>query len=69
MTEDLEYIGSEPLEFELPRYTGKRYEAMVPDTLDLQERATLAVHGLTSPTNPSADHEICWLVFSATTLR
>ena len=31
---------------------GQRYEAVVPDTLDLAERAKLSVHGLTSFLNP-----------------
>ncbi|NUM56759.1 MAG: hypothetical protein HUU46_24285 [Candidatus Hydrogenedentes bacterium] len=31
---------------------GERYEAAVPDTLDLAERARIAVHGLTSFLNP-----------------
>jgi len=35
---------------------GERYEASVPDTLDLAERARLAVHGLTSFLNPTADY-------------
>ena len=35
---------------------GTRYEAVVPDTLDLAERARLAVHGLTSFLNPAAGH-------------
>ncbi len=34
---------------------GERYEATVPDTLDLAERGRLAVHGLTSFLNPAAD--------------
>ena len=35
----------------------------MPDTLDLQERAALAVHDLTAPTDPAADYEIYWVVF------
>ncbi len=35
---------------------GERYEAVAPDTLDLAERARLAVHGLTSFLNPAADY-------------
>lgn len=34
--------------------TGERYEATVPATLDLAERARLSVHGLTSFLNPKA---------------
>ena len=36
------------------RPTGTRYQATVPDTLDLAERARMAVHGLTSFLNPRA---------------
>ena len=38
------------------RPSGQRYEATVPDTLDLAERARLSVHGLTSFLNPEADY-------------
>ena len=38
------------------RPLGRRYEANVPDTLDLAERARLSVHGLTSFLNPQADY-------------
>lgn len=36
--------------------TGRRYEAVVPDTLDLAERARLAVGGLTNFLNPQAGY-------------
>lgn len=42
--------------FAVPPYEGERYEARVPDTLDIQERAALAVNGLTGPTDPDKDH-------------
>jgi parallel beta-helix repeat protein len=35
---------------------GERYEAVVPDTLDLQERAKLAINGMTRCTNPEAGY-------------
>src|SRR2546428_7610531 len=38
------------------RPTGKRYRAVVPDTLDLAERAKLSVHGLTSFLNEKANY-------------
>ena len=41
----------------MPEYTGQRYAALVPDTLDLQERAMLAINVLTRATNPQADYE------------
>ena len=34
---------------------GKRYKAIVPDTLDLAERAGLAIHAITNLTNPDYD--------------
>ncbi len=61
------YIRSEIPVFDLPSYRGESYEVLVPDTLDLAERATLAVHGMTEPTNPLADYEIYWLVFFRST--
>ncbi len=56
------YIRRDIPEFRLPTLDGERYEALVPDTLDLQERAALAVNGLTGPTDPEADHELYFLV-------
>ena len=57
------YIRSDFPEFELPSYRGERYEALVPDTLDLQDRARLALNCLTEVTNPLADYEIYGTVF------
>lgn len=48
--------------FDIPPYHGERYEVVTPDTLDIQERAALAVNGLTGPTDPDKDH---MLYFSA----
>ena len=56
------YIRPDIPEFDLPPYQGQRYEAMVPDTLDLAERARLAIHGMTEPTDPQADYEVYWHV-------
>ena len=61
-TGPIEYVREKIPEFAIPEYDGQRYEAMVPDTLDLQERAELAVNGLTGPTDPQADYEIYWKV-------
>ena len=52
------YITPKIPEVRLPPYKGERYEATVPDTLDLAERARLAVNALTEPTNPLADYEL-----------
>lgn len=51
------YIRQDIPKIELPLYRGQRYEAMVPDTLDLAERAKLAVNGLTESADPQADYE------------
>ena len=56
------YIRPEIPEFDLPPYRGERYEATVPDTLDLQERARLALNCLTETTDPLADGEVYWIV-------
>ena len=58
----VQYIRPEIPAFEAPKYAGARYTATVPDTLDLAERAELAVNGLTGPTDPDADYEIYWRV-------
>ena len=46
------------LEFQIPPYKGERYTEKVPDTLDLAERARLAIHGLTGFTDPDADYMV-----------
>ena len=58
MKDKIVYIREKIPAFDLPDYTGSRCEVMVPDTLDLQDRASLAVHALTEPTDPEADYEI-----------
>jgi len=37
---------------------GERYESLVPDTLDLQERAELAINALTRCTNPENNYSV-----------
>ena len=54
------YINPKVPSIKLPAYEGQRYEAVVPDTLDLAERAALGVHGLTGPLDPDADYELYW---------
>ncbi|MBI2940864.1 MAG: hypothetical protein HYY04_10545 [Chloroflexi bacterium] len=61
------YINSDVPDLDLPSYRGQRYEIWVPDTLDLQERARLAIHAMTECTDPLADHEIYWKVYFRTT--
>ena len=51
------YVRKDIPDFDVPAYEGTRYEALAPDTLDLQERAALAVNVLTRATDPLADYE------------
>ena len=51
------YIRPQIPDFEVPPYLGERYEALAPDTLDLQERAELGINALTRATDPLADYE------------
>ena len=46
----------------VPPVKGKFVTTLVPDTLDIAERAELAINGLVGPTNPSADYELYWWV-------
>ncbi|RKZ72813.1 MAG: hypothetical protein DRQ57_16330 [Gammaproteobacteria bacterium] len=59
---EIEYINPEASAIKLPDYSGTSYEAMVPDTLDIQARAALALNGLTGPLDPEADYELYWIV-------
>jgi hypothetical protein len=54
------YIREAAPRFEIPPYRGQRYMDNVPDTLDLAERAKLAINALTSITDPAADSEVFW---------
>ncbi len=54
----IEYINPNLPAFLAPDYPGEFYDAVVPATLDLSERARLAVHAMTSMTNPNLDYEI-----------
>ncbi len=59
-SKEIKYINPVVPDVELPGYQGERYQASVPDTLDLADRARLAVNGLTGPTNREADYELYW---------
>ena len=61
--EPIGYINPQIPAFDVPSYPGQRYEALVPDTLDLEDRAALGINGITGPTAPEADHEIHFLAF------
>ena len=56
------YITPDTHKVDLPPYKGERYEADVPDTLELQERARLAIHCMTETTDPEADYEPYYMV-------
>lgn len=57
-----QYIREKIPTFEIPPFRGDRYEDSVPDTLDIAERTKLAIHAMTSITDPEADSEIFWFV-------
>jgi hypothetical protein len=42
----------------VPSYPGERYEVEVPDTLDLAERAALAINAMTRVVDPDRDYEL-----------
>ncbi|MDO8686335.1 MAG: hypothetical protein Q7J78_06675, partial [Clostridiales bacterium] len=58
----LHYINPNAPEVKIPEYPGRYYEATVPATLDLAERANLAVNGLTETLDPEYDYELYWVV-------
>src|SRR6185295_2365727 len=55
------YIREKIPSVPLKPYSGQTYEDTIPDTLDIAERADLAINALTGVTNPLADHELYWL--------
>jgi hypothetical protein len=60
----INYIRKDVPSISVPPYEGERYSDKVPDTLDLAERAALAVNGLTGPLDPDADYELyMWVNF------
>ena len=56
------YITPEIPDFQVPPYKGERYEANVPDTLELQDRAQFALHNMTEATDPDADYEPYYII-------
>src|SRR5262249_46722149 len=58
----IKYICEDIPSFTVPAYAGQRYEDMVPDTLDIQERIGLAVNGLTGATDPEKDYMLYFTV-------
>jgi hypothetical protein len=58
---EIGYINKEIPPLSMRVWEGERYPAMVPDTLDLAERAKLAIHGVTNILDPEYDYEMFWL--------
>src|ERR1700730_12062144 len=52
------YISQKIPKVSVPPYKGDKYQATVPDTLDLAERARISINALTEVTNPDEDFEI-----------
>lgn len=52
----IEYINPDIPTVKPPEYSGKRYEALVPATLDLAERCSLAINYLTETLNPNCGY-------------
>ncbi|MEW6753950.1 MAG: hypothetical protein AB1505_23660 [Candidatus Latescibacterota bacterium] len=59
---NLQYINPRPPHVDPPAYRGESYDALVPATLDLAERARLCVNALTETTDPACDDELYWIV-------
>ncbi len=58
----LTYINPDAPRVAAPEYPGEYYDAQVPATLDLAERARLCVNALTECTDPDYDDELYWIV-------
>ncbi len=56
-----QYLTENIPSFTLPSYSGTSYARSVPDTIDIQEMASLAVDGLTALTDSASDYEIYWV--------
>jgi hypothetical protein len=58
----IKYAAETIPDFTLLPYTGQTYQEFVPDTLDIHERARLALHALTEVPDPDAGYEIYFIV-------
>ena len=56
------YLTPDAPAVDLPAYRGERYQALIPDTLDIAERARLVTNALHRATDPAADCEPYWIV-------
>lgn len=59
---EIDYISPEIPEVTFPPLKGEWQEGLVPDTLDLAERARLSVNALTESADPEGGYEIWWHV-------
>lgn len=58
----MHYVNPEAPLPPVPEYPGQSYERLVPATLDLADRTSLAVNALTECTDPDYDYELYWIV-------
>ncbi len=58
---ELDYLDEKVAEAELPppQFDGERYEAEVPDTLDLTDHARYAINAYTRMVDPALDYRFC----------
>ena len=54
----VDYIRNWKLSYDMTSYSGQHYEALAPDTLDLQQCINLAVNTITGPTETNADYQL-----------
>ena len=54
----IRYISPDIPKVRAHRFEGERYEALVPDTLDIAARADFAIHGLSNMADPDLDYEV-----------
>ena len=59
----IKYINPNVPDVGRPELPGESYQATVPATLDLAERARLAINALTGMINPKSDYELYFLVY------
>ena len=52
------YVDLQLVAIPSPAYKGERYDAEAPDTLDLAERAALAINAMTRVVDPALDYEV-----------
>jgi hypothetical protein len=58
---NIDYISKDIPPVSVQPWKGNTYQSMVPDTLDLSERARLALHGVMNILDPEYDYELYWL--------